>query len=144
MSLQGIVQQGTGELAGSAPIAPDVTPARPRRFGLIGEVLLRLSAGLVLLFLFAPIFVIVLFSFNKPQGKFNLTWQRFSLDAWTDPFRYPELTKAMRNSLETVSYTHLDVYKRQVRSLAGPAIDLLANSERLIEGWIDTLSLIHI
>ena len=48
MSLQGIVQQGTGELAGSAPIAPDVTPARPRRFGLIGEVLLRLSAGLVL------------------------------------------------------------------------------------------------
>ncbi len=100
MSLQGIVQQGTGELAGSAPIAPDVTPARPRRFGLIGEVLLRLSAGLVLLFLFAPIFVIVLFSFNKPQGKFTLTWQRFSLDAWTDPFRYPELTKAMRNSLE--------------------------------------------
>ena len=28
-------------------------------------------AGLVLLYLFVPIFVIVLFWFNKPAGKFN-------------------------------------------------------------------------
>ena len=36
-----------------------------------GDFLLRAAAGLVLLYLFLPIFVIILFSFNKPAGKFN-------------------------------------------------------------------------
>lgn len=100
MSMEGIVQQGTGELTGSSPVAPNTRPAKPRQFGFFGELALKASAVLVLLFLFAPIFVIVMFSFNKPKGKFNLKWSQFSLDAWTDPFRYPELTKAMANSLE--------------------------------------------
>ena len=77
------------------------TPAR--RFGGLGDLALKVYAGLVLLFLFLPIFVIVLFSFNKPNGKFNLVWQQFSLDAWLDPFAYPQLTEALVTSLEVAA-----------------------------------------
>src|SRR5689334_24716432 len=64
-----------------------------------GDLLLRAAAGLVLLYLFLPIFVIVLFSFNKPAGKFNYTWQGFTLDNWADPFKCPALTEALKLSL---------------------------------------------
>ena len=64
-----------------------------------GDVSLRIVAGLVLLYLFMPILVIVLFSFNDPAGKFNYTWQGFTLDNWADPFKYPALTEALKLSL---------------------------------------------
>ncbi len=51
--------------------------------------LLRVVAGLVLLYLFLPIFVIVLFSFNKPAGKFNYTWQGFTLEELGGPVQVP-------------------------------------------------------
>ena len=79
------------------------TAAPARRFGGAGDLVLKLYAGAVLVFLFLPIFVIVLFSFNKPNGKFNLVWQQFSLDAWTDPFAYPQLTEALVTSLEVAA-----------------------------------------
>ena len=37
-----------------------------------GDLILRVVAGLVLLYLFLPIFVIILFSFNKPAGQVQL------------------------------------------------------------------------
>lgn len=61
--------------------------------------LLDVVAGLVLLYLFLPIFVIVLYSFNEPAGKFNFVWKAFSLRAWAEPFRYPALVDAMKLSL---------------------------------------------
>ena len=64
-----------------------------------GDISLRIVAGLVLLYLFLPIMVIVLFSFNDPAGKFNYTWQGFTLDNWADPFKYPALTEALKLSL---------------------------------------------
>jgi spermidine/putrescine transport system permease protein len=68
-----------------------------------GDVLLRIVAGLVLLYLFLPIFVIILFSFNKPAGKFNYTWQGFTLDNWAKPFKYPALTNALKLSLNVAA-----------------------------------------
>lgn len=65
--------------------------------------LLDLYAGLVLLYLFLPIFVIVSYSFNKPAGKFNFVWKSFSLDAWRDPFLYPALVDAMKLSLKVAA-----------------------------------------
>ncbi|MBL8979051.1 MAG: ABC transporter permease [Gemmatimonadetes bacterium] len=65
--------------------------------------LLDLYAGLVLLYLFLPIFVIVSYSFNKPAGKFNFVWKSFSLDAWRDPFLYPALVDAMKMSLKVAA-----------------------------------------
>ena len=68
-----------------------------------GDLLLRIVAGLVLLYLFLPIFVIVLFSFNDPQGKFNYTWQGFTFKNWADPFKYPALTDAMKLSINVAA-----------------------------------------
>ncbi len=67
--------------------------------GRFGDILLRVVAGLVMLYIFVPIFVIVLFSFNNPAGKFNYTWQGFTLENWLHPFKYPALTKALQMSL---------------------------------------------
>ena len=32
-----------------------------------------------------PNIVVALFSFNNPIGRYNYTWQSFSIDAWTNP-----------------------------------------------------------
>ncbi|WP_431240178.1 ABC transporter permease [Mycolicibacterium aichiense] len=69
----------------------------------IGDVALRIVAGLVLFYLFLPILVIIVFSFNNPAGKFNYTWQGFTLDNWAHPFKYPALTDALKLSLEVAA-----------------------------------------
>ena len=69
----------------------------------IGDTALRIAAGFTLLFLFLPILVIIVFSFNKPAGKFNYTWQGFTLENWLHPFKYPALAKALRLSLEVAA-----------------------------------------
>ncbi|MCW2593955.1 MAG: transporter permease [Mycobacterium sp.] len=71
--------------------------------GKLGDILLKVVAGLVLLYIFVPIFVIVLFSFNKPAGKFNYTWQGFTLENWANPFKYPALANALKMSIEVAA-----------------------------------------
>jgi spermidine/putrescine transport system permease protein len=66
---------------------------------------LNVFAGLVLLYLFIPISVIILFSFNGPAGKFNLTWHKFSLEAWKHPFGAPGLQDAVKLSLEIAFFS---------------------------------------
>ena len=51
----------------------------------LGDLALQITAGLVLLFLFLPILVIMVFSFNQPAGKFNYTWQGFTWNNWAHP-----------------------------------------------------------
>ena len=69
----------------------------------IGDVALRVAAGFTLLFLFLPILVIIVFSFNKPKGKFNYTWQGFTFENWLHPFKYPALAKALQLSVEVAA-----------------------------------------
>ncbi|WP_231748874.1 ABC transporter permease [Mycobacterium sp. M26] len=69
----------------------------------LGDLALRIIAGLVLLYLFLPILVIIVFSFNKPAGKFNYTWQGFTLDNWANPFKYPALTEALKLSINVAA-----------------------------------------
>lgn len=57
-------------------------------------------SALALLYLFLPVVLIVAFSFNDNQGRFNFTWQGFTLDHWSDPFSVEGLGTALRNSLE--------------------------------------------
>ena len=71
--------------------------------GKLGDIFLKVVAGLVLLYIFVPIFVIVLFSFNKPAGKFNYTWQGFTLENWANPFKYPALANALKMSIEVAA-----------------------------------------
>lgn len=97
--------QAGAAVATAAEASPRPTKVRGNhRFG---DIALRVVAGLVLLYLFIPIFVIVLFSFNDPQGKFNYTWQGFTLDNWLDPFKYPALTEALMRSLNIAAVSTL-------------------------------------
>ena len=57
------------------------------------------GAGIALLYLFIPIFIVVLFSFNDPKGRFNFTRQGFTLDHRAHPFSNPDLGIALKNSL---------------------------------------------
>ncbi len=67
--------------------------------GRIGRGFINLVAAFGLLYLFAPIFVIVAFSFNKPKGRFNAVWQEFTLDNWLHPFADKPLVDALILSL---------------------------------------------
>jgi len=62
---------------------------------MVAHYALIVYAALALAYLFIPIAVVVLFSFNNIRGRFNFVWQGFSLDAWRDPFAIPALTDAM-------------------------------------------------
>jgi spermidine/putrescine transport system permease protein len=62
--------------------------------------LLNAYAGLALLYLLVPIFVILVFSFNNPRGRFNFVWQEFSFEAWTDPFAVPGIGDALLTSIQ--------------------------------------------
>ena len=61
---------------------------------------LAIWSALALLYLFIPIFIVVLFSFNDNKGRFNFTWQGFTLDHWLHPFQDPDLSNAMVKSLQ--------------------------------------------
>lgn len=54
----------------------------------------------VFIWLFAPIVVVVAFSFNEPTGKFNTAWNQFTLDNWAHPFRKADYTQALLTSLK--------------------------------------------
>jgi spermidine/putrescine transport system permease protein len=62
--------------------------------------LLDAYALLALVYLFLPISVVVAFSFNNPAGRFNYTWQGFTLDNWLHPFAYPGIQHALVVSIE--------------------------------------------
>jgi spermidine/putrescine transport system permease protein len=55
--------------------------------------------GLAIAYMLVPIVLIIVFSFNDPAGKFNFTWQGFTLSHWAHPFEISELTDALLLSL---------------------------------------------
>lgn len=68
--------------------------------GQLGRWGLNVFAALGLIYLFVPIAWIVWFSFNEPTGRYNIVWQRFTIDNWTDPFSNVDLTDAFVESLK--------------------------------------------
>ncbi|HEY9438282.1 MAG TPA: ABC transporter permease [Streptomyces sp.] len=57
-------------------------------------------AGLATLaYMILPNIVVMVFSFNKPNGRFNYAWQHFSLDAWRDPCGAADLCGSLSLSL---------------------------------------------
>lgn len=58
-------------------------------------------------YLMLPIAVVVAFSFNDPAGRFNYTWEGFTLDHWRDPFATPGLRDAIALSLEIAALASL-------------------------------------
>ncbi len=55
--------------------------------------------ALAIAYMLIPIVLIIVFSFNDPAGKFNFTWQGFTLSHWAHPFEISELTDALLLSL---------------------------------------------
>jgi spermidine/putrescine transport system permease protein len=55
--------------------------------------------ALAIVYMLIPIALIIVFSFNDPAGKFNFTWQGFTLSHWAHPFLIAELTDALLLSL---------------------------------------------
>jgi spermidine/putrescine transport system permease protein len=62
--------------------------------------LLSAYALLAFTYLLLPIAVVIAFSFNDPLGRFNYTWQGFTLDHWKEPFGPPGLQDAIVASIQ--------------------------------------------
>jgi spermidine/putrescine transport system permease protein len=75
--------------------------ARSRPLGVrLREAILPVYTTLVVLYLFLPIVVMAVFGFNDIEGRFNFTWQGFTLEHWQNLFsRFPALNQSLINSL---------------------------------------------
>jgi spermidine/putrescine transport system permease protein len=80
--------------AGSAPRAKGTGVGRA-----LDRLLLPLYTLVVVAYLTLPVLVMILFSFNDPTGRSNLTFRNFSFDAWLNPLGEPGLVEAVVNSL---------------------------------------------
>lgn len=77
--------------------------SRPRAIRLGRRLLdgvLNLYAGLVVLYLMVPIFIVIGFSFNDTQSRFNFVWDGFTLKHWEEPGGPPGLLDSMWTSVE--------------------------------------------
>jgi spermidine/putrescine transport system permease protein len=54
---------------------------------------------LVMAYIMLPNLVVTVFSFNKPNGRYNYEWNQFSLDAWLNPCASSGLCEALGLSL---------------------------------------------
>jgi spermidine/putrescine transport system permease protein len=68
---------------------------------------LTLYALLAFAYLLLPIAVVIAFSFNDPAGRFNFTWNKFTLDNWTHPFAFPGVQDSLELSLEIAALSAL-------------------------------------
>ena len=72
---------------------PRATPRKRR------EWFLPTYTALVFAYLLVPILIMALFGFNDHTGRFNLTWEGFTLDHYRNIFLIPELVSSLKNSL---------------------------------------------
>jgi spermidine/putrescine transport system permease protein len=69
----------------------------------LGRFVLPAYTHLVMLWLFAPIIVMVVFGFNDTHGRLNIVWSGFTLRWFADPFGVSALTTAVYTSLLTAT-----------------------------------------
>ena len=83
-------------------VAAETVAVTPRRgvLAFVRKHVLTAYALLAFAYLLLPIAVVVAFSFNDPAGRFNYTWQGFTLKNWTNWNGVPGLTDAMSLSLQ--------------------------------------------
>ena len=97
---------GDGEAHRMTTAAPSVAapPAGPnvlsRAWAFVRRNVLTAYAILAFVYLMLPIAVVIAFSFNDPAGRFNYTWQGFTLDNWINWDAVPGLRDAVVLSLE--------------------------------------------
>jgi spermidine/putrescine transport system permease protein len=69
----------------------------------LGSLVLPSYTHLVMLWLFAPIIVMVIYGFNDTHGRLNIVWSGFTLKWFRDPFGVTALTTAVYTSLITAT-----------------------------------------
>lgn len=62
--------------------------------------LIAIIGILVLVYLFVPIAVVAILSFNEPAGKFNVAWNQFSLEAWRNLCGVPGVCQSFVTSIQ--------------------------------------------
>jgi len=79
-------------------------PPGPRRrrgpITWLREHVIVIAATLAFIYLLLPNLVVIAFSFNKPNGRYNYTWNRFSTDAWTNICGTPGICDSLKLSLK--------------------------------------------
>lgn len=88
----------TREASAESNLALDTTPKPKRRRRKRGW-FLGAYTGVVIAYLFTPIVIMIVFSFNDFGGRFNFVWQRFTLEHWKNLFDIPDLTQSVQLSL---------------------------------------------
>lgn len=82
-----------------SPELLDAPPAREsggqRAARWVREHTLAIYSMLAMVYMFLPIAVLILFSFNKPLGRQNTRWNHFSLDAWTNICKDPTICRSV-------------------------------------------------
>jgi spermidine/putrescine transport system permease protein len=85
--------------AHAAPLPKRRTSIASRAWKWLRENGIMIYGALAIVYMLIPIGLIIVFSFNDPAGKFNFTWQGFTLSHWSHPFEISELTDALLLSL---------------------------------------------
>jgi spermidine/putrescine transport system permease protein len=91
----------------TAATAPARTPAgieppperRPPLGARLASLVLPVFTGLAVFYLFLPIAVMIVFSFNDPSGRQNITWQGFTFQNYLDIWGRPDITGPMVNAI---------------------------------------------
>ncbi|MEW1698642.1 ABC transporter permease [Streptomyces sp. NPDC091278] len=69
--------------------------------------LVVIAGLLTLAYMILPNLVVMAFSFNRPKGRFNYSWQEFSLDAWKDPCGVADMCESLSLSLQIAAWATL-------------------------------------
>jgi spermidine/putrescine transport system permease protein len=94
-------------------VAAERLPAKPgpgvlvRVWRFARRQILTVYALLAFAYLLVPIAIVVLFSFNNPAGRFNYTWQGFTLDNWRNWDAVPGMRSAIELSLEIAAISSI-------------------------------------
>jgi spermidine/putrescine transport system permease protein len=91
----------------TAPVYVRRESALRRVWAWLKEHGINIYAGLAIAYLLIPIAVIILFSFNNPAGRYNFTWEGFTLDHWKNVFGLPDLNSALFTSLRLAALATL-------------------------------------
>ena len=79
----------------TGPPPPHTPPLSAR----ISRLVLPAYTALAVAYLFLPIVFMIVFSFNDPRGRQNITWQGFTAENYLSVWSRPDITGPMLNSL---------------------------------------------
>ncbi len=91
--------------AAAAEMEPARLSATQRILMWIREHALAAYSLLALIYMFLPVAVVVIFSFNKPVGRQNTRWNEFSLDAWLNICKDPTICGSVQVSATIAFFT---------------------------------------